>query len=142
MVVTARSLQKYQVEIKAGNHQFISDEPLGIGDDKGPNPFDLLLAGLASCTIITLRMYAERKQWPLDGVEMRLEMHSVDAVGKDGKKARNSQIETHLTFSGDLSPEQIERLEDIASRCPVHRTLSGEIVITTESSHLEQPASG
>ena len=129
MSITARSRTRYQVEIQAGNHQFISDEPLGVGDDAGPSPFDLLLSSLASCTIITLQMYAGRKQWPLEGVDLRLDIQSVEEVAPDGNKHRSSVIEMDLSFSGNLTQEQIQRLNEIATRCPVHRTLTGDVKI-------------
>ena len=135
MSVTARSLTNYQVEIRAGSHTFISDEPVGIGDDAGPGPFDLLLGALASCTIITLHMYARRKSWPLERVEMSLDMRSIENV-IDGDKVRSSMIDTRLTFHGPLTPEQTKRLEEIAERCPIHRTLRGEIGISTTVSNL------
>jgi putative redox protein len=137
MTITARSIKNYQVEITAGNHQFLSDEPLGIGDDAGPNPFELLLAGLASCTIITLQMYAQRKNWPLEQVEMSLDMRSVENLNSEGIKTRSTLIDCRLNLQGELTQEQIQRLTDIASRCPVHRTLSGEIEITTRLADLK-----
>jgi putative redox protein len=131
MTVTARSIKNYQVEISSGRHRFLSDEPIGIGDDTGPDPFDLLLGGLASCTVITLLMYAKRKNWPLEQVEISLDMRAVETVGEDGIKKRSSIIDTRLKLHGPLTTEQTSRLMDIASRCPVHRTLSGDIEITT-----------
>ena len=133
MSITARSRSRYQVEIQAGNHQFISDEPAGVGDDAGPNPFDLLLSSLASCTIITLQMYAGRKQWPLEGVEVKLDIRSVEELAPDGNKHRSSVIEMDLSFDGPLSMEQVERLNEISTRCPIHRTLTGEVKILAKS---------
>lgn len=134
--ISAHSRSKYQVDIQAGNHHFISDEPAGIGDDAGPSPFDLLLSGLASCTIITLHMYANRKNWPLEKVDMEASIRSVETQ-TDGNKTRNSVIDTQLTFHGPLTTEQLVRLGEIASRCPVHRTLKGEIQILTRVINLE-----
>lgn len=129
MAVIARSLKNYQVEITAGNHTFLSDEPRGVGDDTGPDPFNLVLAGLASCTIITLQMYAQRKQWPLEGVTAQLGMRSEEIIAPDGNKSRTSVIDMRLNFTGPLTHEQHKRLEEIAHRCPVHRMLTGEIAI-------------
>jgi putative redox protein len=137
MAVTARSLENYQVEIRAGTHTFVSDEPIGIGDDAGPSPFNLLLSGLASCTIITLRMYAERKNWPLEGVEASLEIQSSEDRDEQGNKHRTSRIHNRMTFHGPLSDEQIRRLADISTRCPVHLTLLGDISITHSITNLE-----
>lgn len=137
MAITARSVKGYQVEIDAGNHTFISDEPLGLGEDAGPCPFDLLLASLASCTVITLNMYARRKNWPLEGVEVSMDIRSSEIQAPDGGKARSSIIDSRLTFRGPLSVEQIQRLEEIAHRCPVHRTLKGDIKILQTVSNLQ-----
>lgn len=144
MAITARSQKNYQVEIQAGRHTFISDEPAGVGDDAGPGPFDLLLSALASCTIITLHMYARRKNWPLERVELSMLMQSEvipapsTGDGSGDTKARRSWIEGQLTFHGALSSEQMKRLEEIASRCPVHRTLRGEIYINFHVQNLQE----
>jgi putative redox protein len=135
MCVTARSLSNYQVEISAGRHRLISDEPPTQGDDAGPDPFDLLLGALGSCVVITLQMYARRKQWPLTGVQIELENNTLPAeecpgcMSEPGKQV--TVIEKRLTFQGDLSPEQVQRLTEIADKCPVHKALSGEIQIRT-----------
>jgi putative redox protein len=137
MRITARSLTNYQVEILAGSHTFVSDEPIGVGDDAGPSPFDLLLASLASCTIITLQMYARRKNWPLETITFTAELRREDIIHADGSKTNGSIIDTHLTFSGGLNDEQIKRLEEIANRCPVHRTLTSEIQILSNASRVD-----
>jgi putative redox protein len=129
MSITACSAHNYQVEISAGNHKFLSDEPLGIGDDLGPSPFDLLLSALASCIIITVQMYARRKCWPIDKIEAQCEMHNNETKTADGNKIPSTLIEIQLSFHGDLTLDQIMRLTEIASRCPVHRFLKGDIHI-------------
>jgi putative redox protein len=133
MTVIARSAANMRVEITTGNHQFVADEPLGIGDDTGPNPYDLLLSALGACTVMTVRMYARRKGWRLAGVEVRLNTHKEYVkdceVCDENPNARIDIIERAMTFHGDLTPEQKTRLGEIADRCPVHRTLTGEIVI-------------
>src|SRR5271154_1099259 len=102
---------RYQVDIKAGHHALTGDETVsGGGGDAGPAPFAFVLAGLGSCTAITLRMYAERKQWPLTGVAVDLEYFL------DGK---NFRIERVLHIEGPLDGEQRARLADIAERTPV-----------------------
>lgn len=137
MPIYARSLRKYQVEIDAGAHRYLSDEPPGIGDGAGPSPFDLILSGLASCTIITLQMYAARKQWPLEKFEAEYEINSVEVRDSDDVKRRSSHIHSRLTFYGPLTPEQIRRLDDISTRCPVRLALSGDIKITHQVRNLE-----
>jgi putative redox protein len=137
MSIIARSLANYQVEITAGQHSYTSDEPQPVGDDAGPNPYDLLLSSLGACVVITLHMYARRKNWPLESVEVALDLYSIAAsechdcrdVDPDERVAI---IDKQLTFKGDdLTQEQIERLVEISDRCPVHRTLTGEIKIHT-----------
>ena len=136
MAITARSLNHYQVEINAGDHTFVADEPPGTGDDAGPCPFDLLLASLASCIVITLKMYAGRKNWPLEEVQVEMSIQSVDQVAPDGAKSRSSIIESRLTFQGPLTLEQVRRLEEIASHCPVSRTLTGDVQILHSVANL------
>lgn len=135
MSVIGRSSTNVQVEITAGRHQFIADEPLEIGDDAGPNPYDLLLSALASCTIMTLRMFAQRKGWPLEDIVVKLSTQKVHArdceICESSPKARVDVIDRELTLTGDLTPAQMERLTKIAERCPVHRTLTSETVIRT-----------
>jgi putative redox protein len=136
MKLTAQSLTNFQVRIETGRHEFIADEPLGIGDDAGPDPYSLLLSSLAACTIMTVQMYARRKNWPLEDVELSLSTHKVHAKDcedcESDPNARVDVIERQISFKGDLTADQIDRLSDIASKCPVHRTLTSETVIRTE----------
>lgn len=136
MKLTAQSSTNVQVRIKAGRHEIIADEPLGIGDDAGPDPYSLLLSSLAACTIMTVRMYAKRKNWPVEDVELSLSTQKIHAKDcedcESDPNARVDIIERQIRFKGDLTPEQIDRLIDIASKCPVHRTLTSETVIRTE----------
>ena len=136
MIITAQSSTNVQVRIKAGPHEIVADEPIGIGDDAGPDPYSLLLSSLAACTIMTLQMYARRKNWPLTDVALSLTIHKVHAKDCDDcesdPNARVDIIERQISFKGDLTPDQIARLTDIASKCPVHRTLTSETIIRTE----------
>jgi putative redox protein len=136
MDVFARSLKNYQVEITAGRHQYVADEPIGVGDDEGPNPYDLLLSALAACKIITVQMYARRKQWPVESVEVSLRTRKVYARDcgdcESDPNAKVDVIDCKIRFEGDLTPEQLARLTEISERCPVHRSLTSETKIRTE----------
>ena len=124
--------------IRAGGHVMVADEPQRLGGgDEGPNPYDLLLAALGACTNMTLRMYAQRKNWPLAGVDSILrhrKIHARDCEDCETEDGRIDVIERELTLSGDLSDSQKERLMEIADRCPVHRTLTSETVIRSRRS--------
>ncbi len=113
----------YRVELQAGVHRLVADEPpVRGGADAGAAPYALLLSGLAACTAITLRMVAKRKGWPLAG------------VGVDARLLRGSgqaHIERTLTLHGSLEPEQVERLLEVAEKTPVTLTLKGGIEIRT-----------
>jgi putative redox protein len=121
--------------IAAGSHRLTSDEPADVGgSDTGPTPYDLLLAALGSCTSMTVAMYARRKGWPLEAVTIRLrhaKIHAADCEGCETKEGRLDHIERAVELTGALSDEQRARLLDIASKCPVHRTLLSEIHVET-----------
>ena len=102
------------------------------GDDAGLSPYEFLLAALGSCTAITLRMYAKRKGWPLDDVQVELSherMHAKDCQDCTTEDGQLGVIRRKVTLVGDLDAEQTERLHQIADRCPVHRTLTGTVEI-------------
>ncbi len=132
--VFARSLDGYKVELQARGHTYLADEPEEAGGtNAGPNPYDLLLSALAACKLITMRMYAERKGWPFEGAELRLKTYKVHVRDcEDCESEPNTMvdiIEVEMTIHGDLTDEQRRRIAQIADRCPVHRTLTGEIKI-------------
>jgi putative redox protein len=120
-------------EIEAGRHYLTADEPLSAGGaDAGPSPYDYLLAALGTCTSMTLSMYARQKQWPLEGVTVRLShsrIHAADCAECETKDGKLDRIDREIALAGALSPEQRARLLEIADRCPVHRTLTSEISI-------------
>jgi putative redox protein len=124
-------------EITIGPHRLLADEPTALGGtDAGPSPYDLLLAGLGACTSMTLRMYADRKQWPLASVKVLLshgKIHASDCSECETREGKIDQIDREITISGDLDADQRKRLIEIADRCPVHRTLSSEIRIRTRA---------
>lgn len=137
-VVTVRESRegKFTQSIRAGRHHLTADEPTSAGGlDRGPSPYDLLLASLGACTAMTLRMYAEHKTLPLDRVTVSLRhdrIHADDCAScTESTTGRVDRIERHLHLEGDLDDTQRTRLLEIANRCPVHRTLEGEKEIVT-----------
>lgn len=128
----------FRNRVLAGSHELIADEPTSVGGtDQGPNPYDYLLAALGACTNMTLRMYANRKKWPLEGVESRMKhskIHARDCEECQSESGKIDLIEKELQVFGPLNDEQRERLLEIAGRCPVHRTLMSETVIRSRLS--------
>jgi putative redox protein len=124
---------RYAQTILVGYHSFHGDEPFDVGgQDAGPNPFELLLAALGTCTSITVRMYADRKGWPLEDVQVRLAYAMVQAEDCGASNGQLTDgIQEELIVVGDLSEAQRKRLAEIAARCPVHRTLTKPIQICT-----------
>jgi len=124
-----------QVVSVGGRHVLRADEPVSYGgDDTGPGPYDYLLAGLGACTTMTVRMYADRKGWPLDTVSVKLnhaKIHAADCADCETRDGKLDQIERELTLSGALDDEQRQRLLEIADKCPVHRTLHSEVKVRT-----------
>jgi putative redox protein len=126
-MVSVTSSAGYRGDIRAGRHHFVADEgPEVGGDDEGPNPYQLVLAGLVQCTAATLRMYANRKGWALGEVKVRARLFR---TGDGATKVE--RIERSINVSGDLSPEQKHRLGEIADRTPVTRTLFGSLSVHT-----------
>jgi putative redox protein len=123
--------EHYTTRILVGKHEIIGDEPVDLGGaDKGPEPYDLLLSSLGSCTAITLRMYADRKEWPLEKVEITLDMKT--EKGPDGKL--NTHIHRAIQLKGDLDDKQRNRLVKIAEACPVAKVIKGNISMGSELS--------
>lgn len=126
----------FTTQIQTKTHSFTADEPASIGsDDFGPSPYELLNAGLAACTAMTLKLYAERKKWDLQVVYVYIthaRKHSDELNIKKETPGYLDHINKKLKFIGNLDESQILKLKDIASRCPVHRTLLSEVVIDTE----------
>lgn len=120
-------------EVVAGEHSLVADEPEGLGGtDSGPTPYGYLLAALGSCTAMTLRMYADRKGWPLESVKVRLthdRMHAKDCEECETEEGKVERIEREIELTGPLDEEQRRGLLSIADRCPVHRTLGAEVVV-------------
>lgn len=134
-VIVRGEARGFEQEIEAGGHRLAADEPAEAGGrGTGPSPYDLLLAALGSCTSMTVAMYARRKQWPLEGVTVRLQharIHAEDCAECETREGMLDRIEREISLTGPLTPEQRERLLEIANRCPVHRTLVSEVDIRT-----------
>jgi putative redox protein len=133
-VVVTETLQgKFQQQIMAGRHSLTADEPVAFGGlDSGPGPYDLLLAGLGACTAMTLRLYAERKQLPLERVAVILrhaKIHATDCEECETKEGMLDRIDKEIVVTGKLDAAERARLLEIAEKCPVNRTLKSEIEI-------------
>ena len=112
---------KFEHSVRIREHRITADEPEDAGGkDLGPSPEELLAAALASCTAFTMQMYAERKGWDMTGVE-------VDCDYQPAERGRPTQFNLVLRVPESLSEEQVDRLTAIAAKCPIHRTLEGEV---------------
>lgn len=128
MVTAIIHKDRYATALSNERHAWTADEPTVVGgQDTGPNPFDYLLAALASCIAITLRMYADRKEWPVHSIKV--------SVSMDTRKD-NGQTETtffkNIVIEGDIDDGQRARMLDIAAKCPVHRILTGQIAVADD----------
>lgn len=131
--------ETYTTTLTAGSHELTSDEPTSVegGQDKGPDPYDYLLMSLGSCTVMTIKMYTNHKGWELDDVYMELrhnKHHDEDCANCEDPKSKIDVIEKEVIVKGDLSDEQLDRILDISKKCPVHRTLLGDINIESSIS--------
>jgi putative redox protein len=121
MRANATQRSNYTHDVKVRKHQLTADEPEDAGgDDMGPSPQELLAASLASCTAITMEMYARRKGWNVDGM-------AVDVDYTPAERGAVTRFELVMKMPAHLSEDQVERLRVIAAKCPVHRTLEGEV---------------
>jgi putative redox protein len=136
VTVTEAGSGTYTQQITLGHHRLVADEPPPIGDGAGPTPYDLLLAGLGACTSMTVRMYADRKRWPLEKIRVTLRhsrIHAKDCADCETANGYIDQIDCDVELTGDLDDTQRQRLLHIAERCPV-QTLTSEVRITTSLS--------
>ena len=135
VVVTGAGEGTFPQLISVHGHRLRADEPVEVGGtDTGPGPYDFLLAGLGACTAMTVRMYAERKKWPLENVHVTLrhsKIHAEDCAECETKAGMLDRMERVIRLDGPLDAEQKARLMEIADKCPVHRTLTSEIRIET-----------
>ncbi|MDX1495888.1 MAG: OsmC family protein, partial [Longimicrobiales bacterium] len=134
--VTRTGSGTFHTDIAIRDHYLVADEPESVGgEDAGPTPYDLLVAGLGACTSMTLQMYAGRKEWPLEEARVRLKHRKVHAQDcqdceEDGDR-RLDVVEREVELIGELDDEQRARLMEIADRCPVHRTLNAGVRVRT-----------
>lgn len=146
VVVTSKTNLQNEVRYGLG-HTFTTDEPVEAGgEDAGPDPYTLVLAALGSCISMTVTLYARRKQWPVETVTVRLRqnrMHAKDCEVCDDAEGFIHRIERSVSITGNLTEEQRSRLQEIAHKCPIHKTLSSKIVITDlEDETLESSEAG
>jgi len=141
--VVERGTGAFAVDIRAGRHQWIGDEPASVGgDDLGPGPYDMLIAALGACTAMTLRMVARQKKWPLDKVVVELahsKVHAEDCAECQTRDGKVDRIERVITMTGALDAQQRQRLLEIADKCPVHRTLHSEVLVVTRAAEPDAP---
>jgi len=132
-VVVRGNGRGYAQELISGPHHLRADEPVASGGTgTGPSPYDLLLAALGACTSMTVGMYAQRKNWPLEGVVVRLrhsKVYADDCTGCETKVGILDRIDREIEFAGPLTEEQRSKLLEMAEKCPVHRTLKSGIDI-------------
>lgn len=124
---------RYVEEISIGKHKLLADEPVDAGGtDAGPGPYEFLLTALGTCTCITLRMFADRRRWPLEAVRILLchsKVHAEDCVACEHELRVMDRIEVEIDLKGELSTDQRQRLLEVAGKCPVHNTLASAIDI-------------
>jgi putative redox protein len=126
---------RLQQSVRVGRHRLLADEPVAQGGlDTGPGPYDFLLTALGACTAMTMRLYAERKGWPMGPVRVRLahrKVHAEDCSDCETRTGLLDELTREITLTGPLDATQRTRLMEIADKCPVHRTLESEIIIKT-----------
>jgi uncharacterized OsmC-like protein len=134
----------YQTRIDTGGLALIGDEPIEAGGDGlGPNPYELLLAALGQCTVLTILLYARRKGWPVEGVSVRANHERLVVTEEiDGELIRKKveRIVQEIVLQGNLDEDQRTRLIEIAEKCPVHRTMTGDLEILEREVEIIAPA--
>ncbi|MCC6315288.1 MAG: OsmC family protein [Thermomicrobiales bacterium] len=141
VTVRTRPGAAYVLEADDGRHQWLADEPIEDGgDDAGPNPYELLLSALGACTTMTLVLYARRKGWPLEGATVTLRHARKRTEAIDGSAGeRWEEIEQEIDLDGPLDDAQRHRLLQIAGKCPVHKTLVGDVRILDVLAPIPEP---
>jgi putative redox protein len=135
VVASLDSTDGFTTQMKVGSHYITADEPVSYGGNNfGPSPYELVSAGLSACTVMTIQMYAKRKKWPLENVEVHTsyqKLHADDCQNCDSSEAKIDTFQRTIKLTGTLDDKQITRIMEIADKCPVHRTLKNEIKIAT-----------
>ncbi|SDF19964.1 putative redox protein [Pricia antarctica] len=136
VVASLDAADRFTTQMKVGNHYITSDEPIDFGgNDFGPSPYELVSSGLSACTVMTLQMYAKRKNWPLENVTVHTSFgksHAVDCEHCETDSAKIDTFHRDIQLFGDLDQKQRERLLQIANKCPVHRTLHSNVQVITQ----------
>ena len=131
-VIVSSEPTPYTTSITTGIHGWTADEPKDLGgQDEGPTPYELFLSSVGACTVITVQMYASRKKWPLKGITIELNHRRIKAEDCSECKTESgqvSEITMHVSLSGDLTEEQRRRILEIAGKCPVKKTVEGEVI--------------
>ena len=123
MVIATIGKEGYKTDLTVASHLIVADEPEELGGTNlGPAPGEFLMASLAACTAITLRMYANRKGWPVESIRVEIDFEKID---------NKTIFKREISFVGDLTEDQRARLLQIANACPVHKTLTNPIEIQT-----------
>jgi len=134
VVVKSQEGQLYKQEIKVGQHTFVADAPIAAGGGEvGPDPHELLLGALGSCTAITLQMFARRREWDLKEVAVKVVEEKIDDPANPGKQI--SKITRNIEVKGDLTPDQIDALKVTADKCLIHKLLTGPKEISSHVLH-------
>lgn len=135
VVASLAKEEGFTTQLRSGNHNLIADEPLSFGgNDFGPSPYDYVSAGLSACTAMTVQMYAKRKQWDLDNIEVHTsysKTHAEDCANCEENSAKIDTFKRTIKLTGQLDDKQIKRLLQIADKCPVHKTLHSVAQIIT-----------
>ena len=136
-VVARTGMDSFKTEIRVNQHNLVADEPTSVpgGTDQGPSPYGLLAAALASCTTMTLKMYASRKALPVEDITVSVvheKIHAEDCAQCETQTGRVDRFQRTIRFRGQLDDAQKQRLLEIADKCPVHRTLHSDVEVTSE----------
>lgn len=134
-IIARTKSDSFTTELKAGRHHFIADEPVAVGgSDLGPTPYDLLSSALAACTSMTIQMYAKRKGWPLKTVIVNVDHekdYAQDCLNCENNHTKIDHFNRSIQFTGELDEDQIQKLLEIADKCPVHKTLHADVKVNT-----------